>query len=74
MYASQFFGAQNCQQQSFETNYGFIEEEEEENSIRNRQKWNLEQTIVIIFDCVCSVKITLQYDQICMGTLLGWTE
>lgn len=41
MYASQFFGAQNCQQQSFVTNYGFIEEEEEEeeeNSVRNRQK------------------------------------
>lgn len=56
-----FSEAQNCQQQSFVTNYRFIEEEKE-NSIRNRQKWNLEQTIVIIFDCVYGVKITLQYN------------
>lgn len=38
-----FSEALNCQQQSFVTNYGFIEEEE--NRIRHRQKWNLEQTI-----------------------------
>lgn len=45
-----FSEAQNCKQQSLVTNHGFIEEEEEEeNSIGNRQKRNLEQTIVIIF-------------------------
>ena len=37
-----FSEALNCQQPSFVTNYGFIEEE---NSIRNRQKWNLAQTV-----------------------------
>lgn len=52
-----FLEALNCQQQSFVTNYEFIEEEE--NSIRNRQKWN---NLVIIFNCVPGVKITLQYD------------